>query len=974
MNLEAKYFDRLPQKTLNKLKRASYRAVDLIELFFPNPDDFTKKVILDPFQKDFIDTIQFGFPLSQFKFNEIKEPVDGVITIWRRQVGKCVLLDTLVQMSDGSIKKIGELTNKDSVLTYSGESFLPSKNISILPKTKKQCLKITTHSGRTIKCATTHPFLTEVNQTFTKYIMVDNLQVGNRIAMARKLPEVGSKILSDEEVKFLAYMIAEGHMRKREKHGTELTFTNKEKDIVDDFLSTISSYKKLSNSYSYYIKDPSKKKLIEKLGLINKKSGDKFAPRVIFKSSNRQVSIFLSCLINGDGCVQLKKNKTIQIEYCTKSKQLQKDLANLFLRIGMFAHLFSKYNKKFKKYYHYLRFSSSIDINNAKKYLRLCTRKQQILNKSNPTGNDHIDTFPFSKKIREIREKHKLTRRECDKLLGFEVRYEYSLSPSKTEKIKKQFQDFDIDTENIFWDKIATIENIGEQLCIDITVPQFHNHITEGFITHNSWSCGYADSALMILGSTKLGKPPTRIGIIAASEEESKILIEKVKICFEESDFNDFITGKPKLDKIKLVNGSFTKSHTCSHKSIRGAAYHYCFIDEGAQMDESILWSAAIPTTTHGERWIIITTPDGGKGDLMKRFTKAVTSRSLICKGCGAEYSQTKFINSKFPDKNQIWKIPDLPPCENCGINSYKYGIGTWATPWLDPWKCSIIDKKKLKRKLDSFSWSPWARQELLGEVIDEASMVILNDWIVRNTNPRLRNVMKKEYGVKYVLGLDYGRLHDASSFCVTHFDKKKNKIIVDYMETISGEYDYQTDYDAIHSKLKEIVQFYEPVWIVPDATGLGYSQVERIAKDLAGWGVRTRIFTNLRGTREKPKMGFQIQKTTKPDLIGNLITLLSMSVPQIEMPPKTEPEFEELVTELLRFECEVLDGGYIKYGTQNYHDDRVIALALSLWAHKKKIIPRAKPKGIEYNVIRRNYNIAKQQKIKRYALIEETL
>lgn len=489
-----------------------------------------------------------------------------------------------------------------------------------------------------------------------------------------------------------------------------------------------------------------------------------------------------------------------------------------------------------------------------------------------------------------------------------------------------------------------------------------------------SWSCGYADSALMILGSTKLGKPPTRIGIIAASEEESQILIEKVKLCFEESDFNEFITGKPKLDKIKLVNGSFTKSHTCSHKSIRGAAYHYCFIDEGAQMDESILWSAAIPTTTHGERWIIITTPQGGKGALIQRFIKAVISRPIICKSCGAQYSQKNFINAKFPDKNEIWKMPKLPLCEYCGNSSYKYGIGTWATPWLNPWECSIIDKEKLKRKLDSFSWSPWARQELLGEVIDEASMVILNDWIVKNTNDKLRNIMVKIQGVKYVLGMDYGRLHDASSFCVSHYDKKLKKIVIDYMVTVAGEYDYETDYDGIHDKLKEIVTFYRPVWIVPDSTGLGYSQVERMKKDFLRWGVPTRIFTNDKGSRNKPRLGFNISKQSKPELIGNMITLLSMNPTQLEMPPKTEPEFNELVTELLRFECEVKDGGYIKYGTQSYHDDRVIAFALTLWAHRRKQVPRAKARGIEYEPFKKIYNIAKQNRIRGYALIEETI
>lgn len=581
MNLEQKYFDRLPQKTLNKLRKASYRAVDLIELFFPNPDDYTKKVILDPFQKDFIDTIQFGFPLSQFRFNEVTEPIDGVITIWRRQVGK-------------------------------------------------------------------------------------------------------------------------------------------------------------------------------------------------------------------------------------------------------------------------------------------------------------------------------------------------------------------------------------------------------------SWSCGYACAGLMILGATTLGHPPTRCGIIAASEEEAQILIEKVKICYEESDFNEFVTGKPKLDKIKLINGSFTKSHTCSHKSIRGPSYHYCFIDEGAQMEEKILFSAAIPTTEHGERWIVITTPQGSKGKLIEMFIKAVGSRPIVCKKCGASYPQVHFPLAKFPVKNQIWEMPKLPNCEHCDDNDYKYGLGTWATPWLDPWKTTVINQAKLKRQLDAHGWSPWARQEWLGEILDEASMVILDEWIQKNTNLTLRNTMELDYKAKYVLGLDYGRLHDSSSFCVTHWDKRLQKIIVDYLRTVSGEFDFDTDYDAIAGHLQEIVTFYKPVWVVPDSTGTGYPEVERLAKEVKYWSPYSKIFSNKKFTARTPmnerRLGFQILKNTKPDLIGNLITKLSMNPPQLEMPPRTEPEFDELCKELLNFECEVLDGGYIKYGTQSYHDDRLIALALSLWAHRKPPIPKAKPRGIEYDILKEKYNRAKRKRVRRYALIEESL
>ena len=465
-----------------------------------------------------------------------------------------------------------------------------------------------------------------------------------------------------------------------------------------------------------------------------------------------------------------------------------------------------------------------------------------------------------------------------------------------------------------------------------------------------SWCCGWGCAALGILGPTTIGKPPAYQGIIAASEDEAEYLIDKVKVCYEESDFNDFIVGKPRVDRIKLANKSMVRSHTCSHKSIRGPKYHYVYIDESAQMDEDILFSAALPTVEHGERWIAITTPQGNKGKLIEYYNKGLESRPILCSHCGAEYSQNHF-NLRFPIRGDFTVMPDgMSTCPQCKRRAWKYGIGLFCIPYLDPWKTPIIDQVKLKRKLDAFGWSPWAREELLGEILDEASMVILKEWIDRQINKRARNKMVFNPAHRYVIGMDYGRLHDASSFAVTHINKSTGRAVLDYMRTVSGEYDYETDYDGIHGHVEEIFKFYNPALAVIDATGLGYSQVERIQKDFRlNWNLRTKIFSNVKSSKDKPRIGFNINKQSKTELIGNLITLFSMKQPQLELPPSTEPEINELITELLRFECEVLDAGYIKYGTQNYHDDRVIALALSLIGQKKKAYSSGKPKGFNY-------------------------
>lgn len=459
--------------------------------------------------------------------------------------------------------------------------------------------------------------------------------------------------------------------------------------------------------------------------------------------------------------------------------------------------------------------------------------------------------------------------------------------------------------------------------------------------------CGYMGGSLMVIGPMKTLKPPARIGIVSASEEESINLIDKTREALENSDFNQFIVGRRKVDKITLANGSIVKSHTCSHRSIRGPKYHVTFIDESRWMEEEIFFSAALPTVTHGDRWVAISTPKGSDGKLMKLYMDGVKTRPVICKKCRNEYAQSHFPDAGFPIKNRIWEIPSLPSC-SCGNSEYIYGVGIVATPWINPLVCPIIDQEELRQTLEMFDYSPWARQEYLGEVLDEASQVILKKWIDKNINLRLRNTMTgySKYN-NYVVGVDYGRLHDSSCFCVTHKDNKSKKIVLDFLESIAGQYDFDKDYDDIHDDLKKVIKYFKPGLVVLDSTGLGYSQVERVQKELRSWNRGTKLFSN-----RKDRLGYTISRTSKPDLIGNLISLISQNPPQLELPPSTEPEIGELYTEMLRFECEIVEGGYIKYGTQNYHDDRLIAYALSLEGHRHNSFYFVRPKTFNYTTI----------------------
>lgn len=462
--------------------------------------------------------------------------------------------------------------------------------------------------------------------------------------------------------------------------------------------------------------------------------------------------------------------------------------------------------------------------------------------------------------------------------------------------------------------------------------------------TGKTTGVSYGASSLLFI------EPGCNIGIIAATEKQSKKLFDKIKKILKNSILWEYVVKKSlRVDHLELTNGSRIECWPCTD-GIEGSTYTYLLVDEAALMDENIIFTSAMPTVTHGKRWIMLSTPKGPKGKFIDYYNKGLETRPIICKKCKKEFPQAMFTADYFPNG----RLPDegMQNCPMCGANDYKYGIGVFSVPWVDAWNDGLRTKKQVKRLLDEAGWTPQARQEYLGEIINDASMVFLGEWIKKCTNPKLKNYMKRTRDTSYVLGVDYGRKHDASCFYVTHRDLRTGKIILDFGMSVAGEYDEQRTYRYIREKLVKVLGFFDPVWIVPDATGMGDPLVEELEEDMktlsshTGYPIKAKIFNN----RESSK-GYIISRTTKPELIGNLIKMFSTGM--LEIPPGTEPEIGKLIEELLRFECDNVAGSdYIKYGTQAFHDDRVIALALSVWGHRRQptMLDGIKIRGISYD------------------------
>jgi len=461
-------------------------------------------------------------------------------------------------------------------------------------------------------------------------------------------------------------------------------------------------------------------------------------------------------------------------------------------------------------------------------------------------------------------------------------------------------------------------------------------------------------------------QPNVKIGVMGMSEPSAKNLIDRIRRFLQSSPFATEVKRNLKME-IVMKHGGYVMAHSTS-QGIRGQSYHYLLLDEAAQIEDVIIEGAAMDTTRKiGKRVVLLSTPKGYQGLLVKYYMQGLRSRPIICKNCKAVYTQGSFRRGQW---DAITMSRGLPACDECGHfvedkvynragefadqrirdlltvtegQTYFFGVGDYNIISIDPFNCSFYGIEEIIKELDRRGWTPLARQELLGEIIAEGQSVFRRAWIDACINDRMQNIMKVEPGIQYMMGVDFGKIHDDSVIAIGHADKE-NKVILDYLRIIPADVKGK-EYEDIKDEIIEVVMFYHPIWIIPDSTGMGEPIVEQMEKDLFDRGWRGHIYSN-----KNNRLGFIFDMKSKPDLIENLVEYFART--RIQMPPEYELHIDILINQLLNFAYEATQANYIKYGVQLEHDDTVIALALMVWGHRHKpwIMPTAvfaEPRGM---------------------------
>ena len=324
------------------------------------------------------------------------QPANLVIVAARPSMGKCLVGDTrVVDPKTGAISTIQEI-----VEDVEGRGLHHTLSLDIGSLTLEQSApveyadngvrpthRVTTRLGREIVATANHPFL-----TVSGWRRLDELEVGDQIAVPRHMDVFGVDALPDPEVALLGYLLGDGTL----KEGTP-RFTTTNVEILEDVrrwaaeLNVEVTSTEGSSTYRLRGKrrvsqtdiaeaigmscgtvslvmsgsdkpaadttarvlaaadeldyvDPKTNPpnpltaLLAGHGLVGCGARTKFVPSSVFRLPKRQVALFLSRLYATDGSAWLSGDY-YRIEYVSASKQLASDVQHLLLRFGIAAKL-----------------------------------------------------------------------------------------------------------------------------------------------------------------------------------------------------------------------------------------------------------------------------------------------------------------------------------------------------------------------------------------------------------------------------------------------------------------------------------------------------------------------------------------------------------------------------------------------------------------------------------------------------------
>ena len=416
---------------------------------------------------------------------------------------KCVAGSTKVLLANGALKSIASIVKKKK----------PVEILSLNTKTQnvericiaqfwdngtKPTFEIRTRSGKRVVTTANHKYYTP-----NGWMKLEDLHIGDFIAVPKRVAVFGERQMSDAEVKFIAYMLAEGccvqtHF-KGKKWGCASTFTNGETSVRDDFKSCCTELGiGFADAMPMSIRiDKVGKRLLRRYRILGHSAKSKLIPKEIFQLPKNKLALFLQVFFSCDGSIgNDSRNGIPKVRLSLANESMIRQLSHLLIRFGIVHRMFfspTTFNEeKFDAWQ--ITIGSAEYVNlflNEINFLPFKSCGWRSFDHKRRSFMDRIPCAIVRTAWEEIKKEGRgalvhwfgksRTKQIAESLRCGRDFMRESLRDCKHAKIQ-QILDSDI-----LWDPIVSIKAAGRIHTYDIGVPMYHNFIGDDCFIHNSF-------------------------------------------------------------------------------------------------------------------------------------------------------------------------------------------------------------------------------------------------------------------------------------------------------------------------------------------------------------------------------------------------------------------------------------------------------------------------------------------------------
>jgi DNA polymerase-3 subunit alpha len=388
----------------------------------------------------------------------------------------------------------------------------------------KPVFEVLTRQGKRLRATANHPL-----RTAEGWVLLENLQPGDRIAAPRRLAAVTTHAWPEHELVALAGLLSEGSTC----HPSCLYFFGNERSLVDDFAAAIGQFPDTVGRV-YQRADGKRYEVCAStgrqshpggprrsgafawagtLGILGKKATQKVVPLSVFELSDDNLCLFLGRLWAGDGFIANHKERTPW--YATSSLQLARDVQGLLLRLGLQSGLHTKqfkYRDTFRTGYTVRLVGTEAVEDFARLIAPHCLSREPAVailrqhladTRRGLTSKDTVPHHHARALVATEREASGLTWKQVEARSGVSMKefigrgshVKQAFRRSTLGLLAEFFQSpplREAAESDIFWDEIVSIVPAGEEPTYDLTVEHDHNFVANGLIVHNSHSAAYS--------------------------------------------------------------------------------------------------------------------------------------------------------------------------------------------------------------------------------------------------------------------------------------------------------------------------------------------------------------------------------------------------------------------------------------------------------------------------------------------------